>query len=1161
MAQNAPAAKQLDRDRALLRLQSDIRRPGLKRFQAILKFRREFPLAHFVFGFHRLFPHKGSVNDLHGTAFPRSHALLFANTSPRRRVPAVREIFWAICRCLQHGDDLSRYLEIRRRFEVAVLQDDAAEANSLLDAVEEQFGKSVWCYQNRIAVGHLSTSDSEPADIADRITEETESNRTLSVFLYFIRRRIEGAVLREKLKQEIDSRLASSSEEVKNYIRTKTFDVTDSTANSISGLLFYDAQSSLIDHFDSLVFALQAATSDQVLPNEDLEPLMRAVRTLHSSTGDDRLSGVLIGLGASVDVRRDPLLDTRAEILELYTGADYVGAALRADTYLQEYPDDSAIRVLRVKAWVALGAPPKRASTLVAQVEENLFNLFAVTEDFFRSTHALLVMADRFYDHRWMLYIRVVVLHEIGAEQPNKEPLWLRDIYIRDFHLTPFTIVATTGEGRNSFVQNEHLQVAFPLTWAVMCQAQGLSPITHTDSPRGSRYRARFELASGNYHVAAEHYVLAAAGERAAVRLRSLGGASLAQMLQGDVSAAIETAVGAYLENPRGPTLLPLARIVDGLQDPSAWPNSICLGILFDVAAQFGGGTDLSRQRLAFELFSRQNDIPSPEHLAKRIQEFGAEYVISYLDRVWRPEIMRQTLLYSDNKQIEEARIEACKVLTRIDPSNARSYQEEMAARIKQQEIAKATMLVEQSKVYVDTEAIKRNLKSKLGTSYAQYKSALGQLVKPSDDVVSQMAEALAGVASASLPILLSNLHLMGPRETLTQSELQFNALFSEVTREFLKGDHGLNAYLSTRVRHGKLVDALRKPVVDQHLVTQKSTGDAYARNVYWGAQDLDPTWDRILPALEAFARSFDKTLLFVRDRLIQIRTLEGWAESSDSQEGLFLYRFSNLERKLMQSYDIHFKDFEEFIVKCVDTLWEKTDLNLNKVRTVLDTTVRGSLMNTFDDLMSELRGICGLQIPGPLANAIARARTATQQSIDTVIGWFRRSEVYDRPDFDIDFPPQIAFNMVGRTMSLPEGWQGPQYSEPLAEAQLPGRTLDGMVDIYYVLFENAVKYAEAEGTPLSINVGMRYEGDDYICSVESYARPPTPEQLAHLQHVRETLATPESRRLAQQEGRSGFRKIWLALDNPFYREPKLDFVHGPNEFTVTIKFKTTSQV
>jgi len=61
-----------------------------------------------------------------------------------------------------------------------------------------------------------------------------------------------------------------------------------------------------------------------------------------------------------------------------------------------------------------------------------------------------------------------------------------------------------------------------------------------------------------------------------------------------------------------------------------------------------------------------------------------------------------------------------------------------------------------------------------------------------------------------------------------------FEQLFMIIRDQFLfNPKYGLDIYLSTRIRHGTLVNRLRNHFEDNHLVTNKSN-ERYLPNVYW---------------------------------------------------------------------------------------------------------------------------------------------------------------------------------------------------------------------------------------------------------------------------------------------------------------------------------------
>lgn len=1150
------------KSKQLLTLQASIRNSGT-RHQGIDRFRSGVKEAEFVRAYRTIFPLKTSLQDFHGPAFPRLAKQLISNRFPKQRVTALREILWAISRSLQFSDELKTYIAAKGQYEAAILKNEYEAAVICLDEIEITFGKSIWLYQNRMACAYISPNESKPSDVATIILDEVKENRILHALLHYARKRIEGAILHDELRGELSEQIGSPIYEA--YFLAKILDVTDSTESAVSSLLFIDSQASIIDHYTSLTLVLQAAVSDKKLGLAMGSLIAPPLQQLIKVTNDRRLIGVLAALGYFIEFESTSSHE-RCQAIEAYTEGDYQRCIDLATKVLANDPLDSSIRLLSVKAAVACGERPERQPGICGELHDNLFNLMSANDQFFRSIYALIQMADRFVDHNWMLYFRVAVWHELGSEKPKRSQPWMLDVYARDGFVTPFMALAIDEEHSQKILNHLETKEAYPQTLSLLRDILSCSSISSWAlSPRAARYQAREYLIREHFKLAADLYFHAAKNEiRPAIRLRALGGASLALILDDQYQAAIETLIAAYLDCTNAPTLLPFKELVDRLPDSDEWPNTLSLGLLFSMADQLGSEDDLSKLRLSFEQFCEQNEIYTPTQLADRAEEFGLKHVIAYLDSVWQPEVMRQTLLYENPEQIEESRIEACQVLAKIDSERSRTHKEELASRIKQQEISKVTALVEQSKIYVDIEAIKRSLRTRLKSSYAQYKRTLTQYEKPQNEILRKFQSVFSEMeGTTSLPTILSRFHLLDHEDSQTQSNNQFTAIFSEITKEFLTGDHGLNAYLSTRVRHGKLVDALRKSVMDEHLVTARQADGSYVEHTHW-ATDLNETCDGLLviTALAEFSQRFDESLSIARDKKIQIRTYFDMKPVDGNSNGMFLYQFSNLERRLMQSYDVDFKDLDELIIKCVDSLWEKTDSNLSEVRKYIAGTLRDEIISHFDVLATDISRICGRYTPSRLANAIARSRTATQQALENVATWFQRSEVYDRQDFDVDFPSQIAASIVNRTLSMHLPWYGPECQVDISDSKLPGRALDSLVDIFYALFENAAKYAESESVDLKVKLVLRYQAGNFHCEVFSDGKPPSEKRLNMLCELKSSLQLQESRHLAQSEGRSGFRKILVALSNPIYRTPFLDFDHETEgRFVVRFGFRIAEQL
>jgi len=173
------------------------------------------------------------------------------------------------------------------------------------------------------------------------------------------------------------------------------------------------------------------------------------------------------------------------------------------------------------------------------------------------------------------------------------------------------------------------------------------------------------------------------------------------------------------------------------------------------------------------------------------------------------------------------------------------------------------------------------------------------------------------------------------------------------------------------------------------------------------------------------------------------------------------------------------------------------------------------------------------------------------------VISWFKRSEVYDRPDFNADLPAHIALNMIRNTVSQASNWNKANIVYE-GEDLLPGRTLDAMVYIFYDLVANAVMRSGLTVEQLWWKAKIAFNEKKFEAVVSNngrFSRGHTGGSGTCRGRLKGDFEGDTARR-AQSERNSGFSKIWNALKSPVFRDPQLqaEFVGG--NFVVRLQYK-----
>lgn len=1109
--------------------------------------------------FPKIFKNDTLLEVIHDKPFPSTIKQVHSKLPPDVPSNPLNEIMWAISRSLLYREELREFNALRENVEKYILVNDKNSLENALAIIEAKFGHSVWLIQNRLALSQHWNGIEETRKLVKSLEDSVKGNSLLTIIIWFVSKRIEATALRSQLQEELEKTIESFHVNLKSYLRVKLFDLQDIKPSNVSNTLRIESNSSLIDHYETLIMVLQSAATNNLMPDTVAKIFEKPILALYNNVKDKRLLGVLRGIGIFND--EIPINEKRAFLIESYTLGNYQELIANAESYTRENPEDLSLLTLILKAHIQLNLDIKLdLGNLYQEITDNLIDILRLSSKTYHSAYSLLRLSDRFYGNSWVYYLNAIVFYEVRSESGDFPLSYLRDVYVRDWNVSPFSIIASNTLVQDMLLNSVELKRIYPATMCLV-QAYMFGVIDETQSVleyRYKKYLAFNYLHAKKYADSIELFDQILISSKGTDRLRCLAGAAIANYRLNNTQKAIEMLVHASIEFRDVLQTLPIKQVVDTLVGQPETEESIFLPLIFEVAYSEFDMDCLANLRLSFERFHSKYSITTPNDLEKTLSTEDRELLITYLNRVWRPEVMRQTLIYNSTKEIEDARIRVCRYLSENDPLNAATYHEEIRERVTNLEIRKSTKLIAQSKVFVEIEAIRKSLKTKLGDSYARYKSAnVSTSAKP---IAYQLAELVEGIdPNTSTPVMLSTLHLRTEGD-FSEFDVQFRTLYTEVTNEFLRGNHGLNAYLSTRVRHGPVRNSLRKPLEDEKLITSIQSNGEYSKNHYWvdkaKQEELDDV--KLNASLAQFCRAYDETINYLINNLIQIRIIHELVPQDENKEALFVYNSSNVERMYVQENDKSCTNLDDFLNLCIDILWEKTDLNLKNVQHTINNTIKDRFIKCIDDLGCEIGKLGSSEIVSDLSNAIARAKTNLQFKLDEVSAWFKRNEVYDRQDYNPDLPIQVAYHIVKSTYSNAANFEVPKISVDNPNADLmPGRTLDALVYIFQNLLENAILRSDLAIENTKVDVKIKFNNGQFEALITNPISPSRNNPLEHekISSLRNSLALEETHRNAQLEGRSGLLKIWLTINSPRYQDPVLDFYQEVDAFKVKFGF------
>ncbi len=177
----------------------------------------------------------------------------------------------------------------------------------------------------------------------------------------------------------------------------------------------------------------------------------------------------------------------------------------------------------------------------------------------------------------------------------------------------------------------------------------------------------------------------------------------------------VELIVDSMLEDQIVPEMLPLSECVQQfdheLRKQSA--GRLSTPIFFSIALRHVDSLDPAILSDSYEDFLIANGMERPSELIDRVSQFPLKQLIYFLREICVTNVMHLSTAFAASRELEDERIAICSLLTQIDEPNAKVYETEAREITRTQTIRQGVRRAEQSKIYVDTDAIgRRALKS-----------------------------------------------------------------------------------------------------------------------------------------------------------------------------------------------------------------------------------------------------------------------------------------------------------------------------------------------------------------------------------------------------------------------------------------------------------------
>lgn len=964
------------------------------------------------------------------------------------KVTLEREVSWFAAVVVANAKRISRYLQLANEYEMQLLGSNPQACLATLETIELEFGFSVWLIETRIAhLQHFEGVEAQKKYLA-MVKSEGRGNIPWLATNFSVRNERPTTFFRY-LSQTVDTLDDVKDVYLRASLKFQSIGVIPDDAEELSGALHYETNSSLIDVYNSLFEVVQKYVIDA-----DSSFNQFAVKTL-------------VHLAEKIDdVRLNRLMFLAGKTEKTYqVGFDSLKLvsrhAVSASTIDGTYSSTSNCWPVAWRVLAERLADSEVVVTNSGDIQGECVNaLHKIYSKGFLAEDTLAETLKSVFAFRWTAFSRV--LHNILFEELSVLPVLDSDDALTRFvfssYLDPDFLPYLPSYCKNNYLaelsESYQISTGRPTDIWVQESVYGDFPaIDGLDENRQTLKVAEYLYSEGEFaqSIKVATKILELSSTRKKRLAARLIGASLNQL--GDVEALVNLIANTVVTDPGATDLMPVAecaKILNGKEIRKRLAGNIAVPIVLSLnSTNYNDEYDKSLA-YSYEDFLIFHGLEKPSQLKAKSLNFDKHLLVFYLRYVCIPAIMKISSVFKGSVELQNERLAVFTLLLDIDESNAKIYESEIREITRAQIIRSGVRHVEQSKMSIDVPAIRKLCDKKLKESYFRYRAMVAAGISPSAD----FAEVLQ-LLSDGKPLPSEFLQVPTDEAGTLLREL-LSAVFLESTNNPM---HGLDCYLSMRVRHGALSGQLRGPLELEKVITQRNADiNSYASNEFWLERLLGITSiakDSIDLGLCIFSARYDNLIERLTNDLVQVRSLE-------KPNGLFYLDTTSLHLRFLATTVSPTTTFDEFFDECINLFWGSVENCLLTVHSAIENKIKPEINEIFYTLQSTIDQAAHSQHTADLDRAVRTAQTNSLQACEQMKDWFKLPTPRVEPFFDVEQLIAIGLQCVQRIHKD----FNPIITKDIIDLPPIGGALTVFSDIFFILFDNARKYSNVGTSP-----------------------------------------------------------------------------------------------
>lgn len=1111
------------------------------------------------------------------TAYPIAVELseLFREPGIFMNIPG-KEISWITKFLVDYNTELTFFVELEREYNQHFLLGNYARAREIVDEIDIKISNSVWSMQQKLFLAEAERGFVGNKDLLSQFLSSNLSTIT-NFNVHYTSIRAERNISASQYEVFVDNYIKMVGIDLQDYVYFKVDFFRKFDYDNPEFMLYVDGRLSIIDRF--ITFKQLAKIKFSEKKSDFTSPIWKSsVLRVANAVKDPELNILCNLLGQFQEV--SSLDEEFLALTDAYTLSQYSLVIQIAERLIPQDPNSFHAILLYVKSNINLSLVPSKfgkEDCVLDQVVYLLFHLLSKDNTFNQ---------ESYFDMFKLIHqlgnqpLAVGLFQVLNEELPYRFPSYGEIDFFKFY-------VANSRQSNPAFYQ--YLEKRSQLAYLDRFRKSGenhatISLIDGLNDPLNMARLSEFTIRELKYHAIVlknklmlkealrvyEHIFsskefISTQGSLHLV-LDILIGKFNCLIQMDSIGSALELAVDSVTKHPHfkmrffNPALL---KIVIDTEDERLQGN-ICLPIYLAYYKESIESYDLY---VSYDNYISILGYEKPRDLIQSYEDYD-QRDLGFLMSVCTHDVLHSSPEFENQEELDLERLEICNfLLDKVD--DHLEIESEISDLLRKILVRKGIKQINYSKIYVDVTSLKEGLQKELRENFNRNIEIAALPIDQLNKIVDSVGKMLVYyVDNPEDPNDFTQEDLENVKLTSYSRFLHFQEAFLKVRDRFIfDKDHGLDTYLSMRIRHGTLLGQIRSVFETNHLITVRDEiENAYIPNDFWLSRmsELDNEDNEILnEAFNNFSKAIDKIAETLKLQTIQIIT-----EMNNGTNGLF--DFSYDRNQLLKLFSVRFgsiKEYDLFIEEVIQELWRRTETCLSSIKLYLNNQLISKIESVFDELETNvnsinIKGSSVLSITlQELISTITNCRTAIVVEIGNISEWFNRSNKKIIEEFDFSV---LAESSVNTLQTINPLFKDANIRYDIdCYLRFDGDLFPYFTDILYYLLDNAIKHSRLASEELWISIDVKQEGDQITITVKNNIIS-DPTYLTQVEErilaTREKIKADVTYERINKEGGTGVPKIKKTLKHDLKRKAnnitlQLSEVEGTHIFTTRIEF------